>query len=484
MGNIRDVPADNTSYTTTRSLGRPFIIFRFSWLSYLGFWMVSRLIDDISDRPAFAKFNLSFALTLSALVLISPSRRAFSFLLIVLHNLHKNIDTSYPSNNPGSHQSQDYGRSGISHSHSQPFTVAGMTSPGAAHSPSLRASSLAAANSLNVGGPLGDSLSQSRSHYQPGYLMSATPSSATSQSPRNDEAPIVQTKAKISSVLSGASAAEFGMDSMFQSSRQRTRATLADEDAPPTNSVNDLINEIYDSGPRRQPQTFSIDSPARSQLLRSAQPQTPARVKPIPPINAAKPLYVIVFGYPLDRYSVTVEYFRSLGETTESEQNAEIVNCFRIGYLNPAEAVRAVRKNGEVLSGAWMIGVKWADPVQAEAALGSSLMRSTLPPSTSLPESSTSPDVSMAESTSSRGFPSTESSLALATVPTVGTPLKLAPSTSAFRKPGSGGKPAHKPGEGMQGIIGGMPTQSGAPGVQPSPSKGMLGQMSDLIFGW
>ena len=41
--------------------------------------------------------------------------------------------------------------------------------------------------------------------------------------------------------------------------------------------------------------------------------------------------YVIVFGYPpaSDKYSVTVEYFKSLGAATEPEPNMGIVNCFR-----------------------------------------------------------------------------------------------------------------------------------------------------------
>ena len=71
-------------------------------------------------------------------------------------------------------------------------------------------------------------------------------------------------------------------------------------------------------------------------------------------------MYIVVFGYPPDKYSVTVEYFRSLGETTEAEQSSEVMNCFRIGYLNPAEAIRAVRKNGDILGGSWMVGAKWA----------------------------------------------------------------------------------------------------------------------------
>jgi len=70
--------------------------------------------------------------------------------------------------------------------------------------------------------------------------------------------------------------------------------------------------------------------------------------------------YVIVFGYPPDKYSLTVEYFRSLGASTEPEPNTEIVNAFRIGFRDPGEAMRAVRRNGEVLGGTWMVGVKWA----------------------------------------------------------------------------------------------------------------------------
>lgn len=73
-----------------------------------------------------------------------------------------------------------------------------------------------------------------------------------------------------------------------------------------------------------------------------------------------QPLYVVVFGYPADKYSVTVEYFKSLGDATDVEHSSEITNCFRIGYRDPGDAMRAVRKNGEVLGGSWMVGAKWA----------------------------------------------------------------------------------------------------------------------------
>lgn len=55
-----------------------------------------------------------------------------------------------------------------------------------------------------------------------------------------------------------------------------------------------------------------------------------------------------------------MEFFKTLGNTTEPEPNTEVLNCFRIGYHDITEAVRAVRKNGEVFAGSWMIGAKWA----------------------------------------------------------------------------------------------------------------------------
>jgi nuclear pore complex protein Nup53 len=84
------------------------------------------------------------------------------------------------------------------------------------------------------------------------------------------------------------------------------------------------------------------------------------RVSQNAPHAAAEPLYVVVFGYPPDKYSVAVEYFKQLGETTDPDPNTEISNCFRIGFKSPVDAVWAVRKNGEVVGGSWMVGVKWA----------------------------------------------------------------------------------------------------------------------------
>lgn len=88
--------------------------------------------------------------------------------------------TMFPSNSYTNGQSSGGGqeqRPQFQHSHSHPvqfngspFTVAGMSNQGAG-SPSMRGSSLGMGTSLGMGSPLSESLSQSRSHYQPGYLM-------------------------------------------------------------------------------------------------------------------------------------------------------------------------------------------------------------------------------------------------------------------------------------------------------------------------
>lgn len=298
---------------------------------------------------------------------------------------------------------------------------------------------------------------------------------------RVDEVPIVQTKAKMNQILSRGSTTDFGMDSMFRSSRQRQ--TLADEDAPPTSSINDIPTEInLDSGPSRfQPRKTTVEnnfSPSRRHIRTSSINQTSQRT------------FVVVFGYPADKFSLTAEYFKSMGEATEPEKHLEITNCFRIGYADIGDAMRAVRKNGEVFAGSWMIGVKWADPAQAEAVLGQPVLRNSL---TSVVAPQTN-DATSSGNEMSIDEPSPIHSNPNA--PAVGTPIKLAPSTSAFKKHvgGSASKPPTpqtQRGWGANVLLAttSLPSSllpSGTPStpVNPSPSKSVVGQMSDLIFGW
>lgn len=282
---------------------------------------------------------------------------------------------------------------------------------------------------------------------------------------RFDDMPIVQTKAKLNSTLSRTPTREFGKDPMFESSRQRQ---TSDEDAPPTASVNDILNSTYTDAPTYQRSASNFES---------SMSRTPQHSSHQPP----EPLYVIVFGYPPDKYSVAVEYFKQLGETTDPDPNTEISNCFKIGFKHPGEAMWAVRKNGEIVSGSWMVGVKWADPAQAERVLGQSLARTTtayLPtPDVSSPSDPVPVDPFFGSSRVSNQHSGSRSPLS--GTPTVGTPIRLAPSASAFRKPGQGQGGLKPATSGQQPAT--TPAAVGTPGT---PSKSVLGQFSDLVFGW
>jgi nuclear pore complex protein Nup53 len=134
------------------------------------------------------------------------------------------------------------------------------------------------------------------------------------------------------------------------------------------NSVSDIPNELHVEThstrflPRVSrtipflyytPQT-NTQSPTLDSLQKRHSRSSPSASQP------SQTLFVIVFGYPPDKYTLTVEYFKSLGSTTEPDLNTEIVNCFKIGYMDTGDAMRAVRKNGGVLGGSWMVGAKWA----------------------------------------------------------------------------------------------------------------------------
>jgi len=63
-----------------------------------------------------------------------------------------------------------------------------------------------------------------------------------------------------------------------------------------------------------------------------------------------------VFGYPLDRYDTIARLFQKLGDTTEPELS-ENGMWFTIGFRQPWEAERALRRNGKLIDDAYMIGV-------------------------------------------------------------------------------------------------------------------------------
>ncbi|KAJ3996063.1 hypothetical protein F5050DRAFT_179465 [Lentinula boryana] len=354
------------------------------------------------------------------------------------------------------------------------FSVAGMSSSTGSHLNNWGNSNAGSGLGSSTLGTssFGDSLSQSRSHYQSGYLMSSSQADTSPQgNQRVDELPVVQTKAKINHALLRGSADDFGMDSMFES-KNRQRQPLTDEDAPPMQSVNDIPNEAFSSHFQLKVKSSVAclsscqltTSCFQSSMSQHSMFSTRTRTPPAPRSSSSAPLYVIIFGYPADKYSVTAEYFKSLGDTTDPDPNTEIVNCFRIGFHDPGEALRAVRKNGEILGGSWMVGAKWADPAQAEALLGQPVHRPSLSGTFTREDSGPSNAMAVDDPSPAQA------------VPMVGTPIKLAPSASAFRKTGATPKPSLPQPKASTLAL----PQSGG----TSPSKGLVGQVSDLIFGW
>ena len=130
------------------------------------------------------------------------------------------------------------------------------------------------------------------------------------------------------------------------------------------------------------------------------------------------------------------------------------------------------------------------DPAQAEAMIGQPVLRNTLS-SAAVPQTN---DATSGGNEMAIDEPHTIQSNSI--YPAVGTPIKLAPSTSAFKKHvgGSASKPTTPQiQKGWAGSV--LPATpslsssllpSGTPStpVGQSPSKSVVGQMSDLIFGW
>ncbi|KAH8108320.1 hypothetical protein DFH11DRAFT_1517057 [Phellopilus nigrolimitatus] len=327
--------------------------------------------------------------------------------------------------------------------------------------------SASASFGVGVGQALNDSLAQSRPQYQPGYLLSLAQSQAAQTTgQRHEEAHLIPTRAKVNTTFPRNTSSDFGSESMFENAsnvsyhlRHRLREATDDEDGPPTSSVADIVNDIH------------MDS-YRSKLISAQRNST---TTPSPP--AHQTLYVIVFGYPPSRYSSTVAHFQSIvdGGTSDPEMSSDAENAFKIGYKQPWEAARAWRRNGEIISGEggrWMVGVKWADPLVAEQILGPGARISTTSPP--IPATET-PFFSM-DHRSDFPDPAFSQLQHISTpqrdsAPSIGTPLKLAPSASAFRK--------DAPERSRKNIPVQMETVA-----TDSPGKGMFGQVSDLIFGW
>ncbi|KIJ55295.1 hypothetical protein M422DRAFT_23905 [Sphaerobolus stellatus SS14] len=344
--------------------------------------------------------------------------------------------------------SQSVPRTPLTHSQGQPamnFSTSATSSNGAYQN----------WGASGPGGTMNDPFTPSRSHYQPGFLMSANQSTATPPGGQHfEEPPIIPTKFNPSA--SRASPSEFGLESMFErTTSRRQRQPTSDEDAPPTASVNDIMDEAHINPFHRKdaPHSTSPTNTRRAVLPQQQQQQQQAPSQQI--------THLIVFGYPLERYDNIVRLFQSLGDTTEPEPSENRM-WFTIGFRQPWEAERALRRNGKIMDDSYVIGVGRANGSSVDAQVEGSR---TNGPVSGMPGSPPSADNNTTPGKDALvpSFPLGRANSSL------GLPLTLAPASAAF-KPPSASKPPPQPSAPQQ--------------ANTVPQSSTLSKISDMIFGW
>lgn len=154
-----------------------------------------------------------------------------------------------------------------------------------------------------------------------------------------------------------------------------------EEDAPPVDTLDDFDNDAgvpYVASP--PPPSTSAPSPSKRQISLPNRPSTSSSnhngQQQIQQRSSVKDSYkLIVFGFPPNLQSSVLKEFssiaplvyNSLTQDSPSTSNgpSEIPttgsNWFTIAYDNDWAAMRALRKNGDIIADNAMIGVRWAD---------------------------------------------------------------------------------------------------------------------------
>lgn len=101
--------------------------------------------------------------------------------------------------------------------------------------------------------------------------------------------------------------------------------------------------------PCLRPPPFLADSPLLGDPIRQQQFQ---QSTPSPASS------VIVFGLPPTLLSPLLEHFSQFGHVLAHVLDPNGGNWVTLTYASELEAARALARNGEVLGGTWMVGVK------------------------------------------------------------------------------------------------------------------------------
>ncbi|KAF8596765.1 hypothetical protein BDV93DRAFT_610729 [Ceratobasidium sp. AG-I] len=302
-----------------------------------------------------------------------------------------------------------------------------------------------------------DSLNQEQK-YVPGYLLSTTQGKSVAGFSSYNNPPLLPEPVS----REHAPATPFGTGSLYSrpppKSRDRT-APIVDNDAPPTESLLDGSNFNFSQHQHQHQSQSSRAAPSVSVPGSSSNPTG---------LHAhTGGVALTVSGFYPDRAHGVIAQFVAIGDCAPPEMAPEGGNWFRITYVNSWDAARAVRRDGDVINGDMMIAVRLVDPSQASLfgdALAPRMVTSSSPPEPSPKSPNMIP--------SSSGFP------------TFGRSATLVPSTSAFRSTAPASAQARPTAATAPGADWGVRNQQEGAEKEGAQQQGIIGKVSDMIFGW
>ncbi|CAE6471772.1 unnamed protein product [Rhizoctonia solani] len=302
-----------------------------------------------------------------------------------------------------------------------------------------------------------DSLNQEQK-YVPGYLLSTTQGKSVSGFSNFNNPPLLPEPV----ARDHGQSAPFGTGSLYSrpppKSRDRT-APVVDDDAPPTESLLEGGNFNFSQQYQHSHHQTHRAVPASTSTSNIGPGATPLQ-------NHDGAIAVLVSGFYPDRIHNVTSQFAAIGECSAPEMSPEGGNWFKITYANPWDGARALKRDGDIINGDMMIAVRLVDPSQA-AMLGETTtprLAITASPVEPTPKSPVMQQASHAPTAFGRA-------------------ATLAPSASAFRTTAPISTQARPTAASAPGADWGVRNQQ--VGAQENqPQNGVIGKLSDMIFGW
>ncbi|KAI5481194.1 nucleoporin Nup40 [Pseudohyphozyma bogoriensis] len=258
-----------------------------------------------------------------------------------------------------------------------------------------------------------------------------------------------------------------------------------EDDAPPVSSLQDPSSNdasmSFSISEDRRPSPSAITTP-----LPTASPSKPPTSLPSTSSSTStgKTYPVYIFGFPSSALPHILSHFSTFGTIASSTVSEEGGNWVTVNYTEPWAAARAVRRNGEILGGVLMVGVKSADEEGLRVALAGDDVDG-------LASSSSASALAAASQQQSRvATPINTAKSGVGKPVTVlgpGSAFKPSAPTPTRRGIGLFGSPAAAAG-GAQGEHASLFKEKEKERLEREKagqaSKGVLGRMGDLVFGF